>query len=111
MDGALGVDAAHYLLKPVNWDAFCEAMRRVHERMNTNTRRVRVTVGRTEVVMDVSGIRYIEVYGHKTVLHTAKAGGVGILSIRAMAERYGGMADFTYTPDTFTASVLLYSNK
>lgn len=40
-----------------------------------------------------------------------KAEGVGIASIRAMAERYGGMADFTYTPDTFTALVLLYTGK
>ena len=35
--------------------------------------------------------------------------GVGINSVRAMAERYGGLADFTCTPDTFTASVLLYA--
>lgn len=40
-----------------------------------------------------------------------RAEGVGIASVRAMAARYGGMADFTYTPDTFTASVLLYTNK
>lgn len=37
------------------------------------------------------------------------AEGVGINSVRAMAERYGGLADFTCTPDTFTASVLLYA--
>lgn len=37
-----------------------------------------------------------------------KAEGVGIASIRAVTERYGGIAGFTYTPDTFTASVLLY---
>lgn len=40
-----------------------------------------------------------------------KAEGVGIASVRAMAKRYGGMADFTYTPDIFTASVLLYTSK
>lgn len=40
-----------------------------------------------------------------------KAEGVGIASVRAMAARYGGMADFTYTPDTFTASVLLYAGR
>lgn len=40
-----------------------------------------------------------------------RAEGVGIASVRAMAERYGGMADFTYTPDTFTASVLLYAGR
>lgn len=28
-----------------------------------------------------------------------------------MENGYGGMADFTYTPDTFTASVLLYTGK
>lgn len=40
-----------------------------------------------------------------------RAEGVGIASVRAMAARYGGMADFTYTPDAFTASVLLYMGK
>lgn len=40
-----------------------------------------------------------------------RAEGVGIASVRAMAARYGGMADFTYTPDTFIASVLLYTGK
>lgn len=37
-----------------------------------------------------------------------KAEGVGIASIRAVARRYGGIAEFQYTPDTFSASVLLY---
>ena len=59
-------------MKPVSWDAFCEAMRRVQNRMQITTRRVRVIVGRDEVDIDVSGIKYIEVYGHKTVLHTIK---------------------------------------
>ena len=36
--------------------------------------------------------------------------GVGIASIRSMAARYGGMAIFDYTKDTFTASVMLYTN-
>lgn len=37
--------------------------------------------------------------------------GVGIASIQTVAEKYGGMAYFTYTSDTFTASVLLYTDK
>ena len=37
-----------------------------------------------------------------------KTEGVGIASIRSIARRYGGIADFQYTSDTFTASVLLY---
>lgn len=40
-----------------------------------------------------------------------KAEGVGITSIRAVAVKYGGMADFTYTPDVFTALILLYAAK
>lgn len=31
-----------------------------------------VTSGRIQLEVDVSGILYIEVYGHKTVLHTVK---------------------------------------
>ena len=34
--------------------------------------------------------------------------GIGIRSIRAVAKKYGGLAEFTYTDDTFTASVVLY---
>lgn len=37
--------------------------------------------------------------------------GIGIASVRAIVDRYGGMADFSYTADTFTASVLLYPRK
>lgn len=40
-----------------------------------------------------------------------RAEGVGIASIRSMARRYSGLTAFDYTPDTFTASVLLYLPK
>lgn len=84
------VEAAHYLLKPVRREAFCEAMRRVQNRINTGTRRVRVTAGRDEVDIDVSGIQYIEVYGHKTVLHTVKGEVAVSQSLIALEERLGG---------------------
>lgn len=84
------VEAAHYLLKPVRWDAFCEAMRRVQDRINTGTRRVRVTAGRDEVDIDVSGVKYIEVYGHRTVLHTVKGEIVVSQSLSALEEALGG---------------------
>ena len=38
-----------------------------------------------------------------------KTPGVGIASIKSVAARYDGMADFVYTPEIFTASVLLYT--
>lgn len=44
-----------------------------------------------------------------TKLGRGKAAGIGIASIKAVAAKYGGMADFTYTKDIFTASVLLYT--
>ncbi len=84
------VEAAHYLLKPVRWAAFCEAMRRVQDRINTGTRRVRVTAGRDEMDIDVSGVKYIEVYGHKTVLHTVKGEVAVSQSLSALEERLGG---------------------
>lgn len=84
------VEAAHYLLKPVCWEAFCEAMRRVRDRMGTGARRVRVTVGRDELDVDVSGIKYIEVYGHRTVLHTVKGEMVVSQSLAALEEALGG---------------------
>lgn len=84
------VEAAHYLLKPVGWEPFCEAMRRVQDRINTGTRRVRVTAGRDEVDVDISGVKYIEVYGHKTVLHTVKGQVAVSQSLSALEERLGG---------------------
>ena len=38
-----------------------------------------------------------------------KAAGIGMANVKSVAAKYSGMADFTYTKDTFTASVLLYT--
>lgn len=84
------VEAIHYLLKPVSWDAFREAMRRVHDRVSAGAKRVRVTAGREELDVDVSGIRYIEVYGHKTVLHTVRGEVAVSQSLVALEEALGG---------------------
>lgn len=84
------VEASHYLIKPVSWTSFCEAMRRVNERMAVTTRKVRVTVGRDELDIDVSGIQYIEVYGHKTVLHTLRGEVTVRQSLSALEELLGG---------------------
>lgn len=84
------VEASHYLIKPVSWTSFCEAMRRVNERMAVTTRKVRVTVGRDELEIDVSGIQYIEVYGHKTVLHTLRGEVIVRQSLSALEELLGG---------------------
>ncbi|WP_028042513.1 sensor histidine kinase [Candidatus Stoquefichus massiliensis] len=40
--------------------------------------------------------------------HRNKSEGVGITSIQAIATKYGGWTHFSYTSDTFIASILLY---
>lgn len=84
------VEASHYLIKPIGWEAFCEAMRRAHDRMSAPARKVRVTTGRDELDVDVSGIQYVEVYGHKTILHTLRGEVVVSQSLAALEERLGG---------------------
>lgn len=84
------VEASHYLIKPISWEAFCEAMRRTHDRMGVSARKVRVTAGRNELEVDVTGIQYVEVYGHKTVLHTPRGEVAVNQSLSALEERLGG---------------------
>lgn len=84
------VDAAHYLLKPVSWEEFCEAMRRVQRRMPPIARKLRVTTGRVELEVDISSIQYIEVYGHKTVLHTRKGDLTVGQSLASLEQALGG---------------------
>lgn len=84
------VEAIHYLLKPVEWASFCEAMRRVRNHSTVQARTLRVTAGHTEVDVDVSGLRYIEVFGHKTILHTGKGEITVNQSLAALEERLGG---------------------
>lgn len=84
------VEASHYLIKPISWEAFCEAIRRTHDRMGVSARKVRVTAGRNELDVDISGIWYVEVYGHKTVLHTLRGEVAVNQSLSALEERLGG---------------------
>ncbi|KMZ55348.1 LytR/AlgR family response regulator transcription factor [Dorea sp. D27] len=83
-------DASHYLLKPVSWASFCEAMRRVRARLNLYERTLHVTSERIPLNIAVSGIQYIEVYGHKTILHTSK-GEINVSqSLSSLEEALGG---------------------
>ena len=84
------VEASHYLSKPISWEAFCEAMRRTLDRMGVSARKVRVTAGRSELDVDISGMWYVEVYGHKTVLHTPRGEVAVNQSLSALEERLGG---------------------
>ena len=63
------VDASHYLLKPVKYESFSEAMRRVLRLSKTVTNIITVRCGRDRVRVPVSQIQYAEVYNHETLLH------------------------------------------
>ncbi len=84
------VEAVHYLVKPVTYFSFCEAMRRVRDRAGAPARQVRVTTGSMELDVDVSGIRYIEVFGHKTILHTVREELAVRQSLASLEQALGG---------------------
>lgn len=84
------VEATHYLLKPITWSSYCEAMRRVQDRSLSSTRKIRVTSGRSELDVDISGIKYIEVYGHETIIYTVRGEITVNHSLSALEERLGG---------------------
>lgn len=84
------VEATHYLLKPISWTSFCEAMRRVQNRNINAARKIRVTSGRNELDVDVSGLKYIEVYGHETIMYTVRGEIIVNQSLSALEERLGG---------------------
>ena len=64
--------AAHYLIKPITWESFCEAVGRCNKIGELEKKYIRVNIGRSELNVDVDGIRYIEVYGHKTIISTIR---------------------------------------
>jgi len=64
------VEAAHYLTKPFTYEQFCEAMRRVLKNIAPPERFISVPVNRAQTRIPTSVIRYVEVYGHQTLLHT-----------------------------------------
>lgn len=63
------VDASHYLLKPVEYKNFSEAMRRVIRLSGAEARMITVQSGRNWVSVPVVQIQFAEVYNHSTVLH------------------------------------------
>lgn len=64
--------AIHYLVKPVTWTSFSESMVRCLKHSNSKKKTIQVSIGRSELELNVEGIRYIEVYGHKTIINTCK---------------------------------------
>lgn len=63
------VDACHYLLKPVKYKDFSEAMRRVLRLTGAAARMVSVQSGRSQILVPAAQIQFAEVNNHVTQLH------------------------------------------
>lgn len=61
-----GIDAAHYLVKPVTKEGFFEAMRRARRLIKDNNRFIEVPSNRRLVNIPAKNILYVEVFGHNT---------------------------------------------
>lgn len=64
------IGAAHYLIKPLTYDAVSEALARAILLIARPERIITVPINRTQVPIAQSLIRYVEVFGHETLLHT-----------------------------------------
>lgn len=67
---AFGLNAVHYLLKPLTAPAVSEALDRCIAHLDTDTGNVlRVKTGHDTIPVDIAGIKYIEVNNKVSVLH------------------------------------------
>lgn len=64
------VNATHYLIKPVAYGAFAEAMERVIEKAGRRGRTVTLPVPRGKITLPERDILFAEVYDHNTLIHT-----------------------------------------
>ena len=65
------VQALDYILKPVSYSAFDDVMERtLRSRQESGTRYIRVKVRSGTVKLDVSAIRYVDVFDHYVCYHT-----------------------------------------
>lgn len=64
------VNAAHYIIKPVAYGAFAEAMERIIEKTGRPGRIVTMPVPRGEITLPERDIIFAEVYDHDTLIHT-----------------------------------------
>lgn len=64
------VSAMHYLIKPLSYEAVSEALDRAVRQILKPQRVITVPVNRIQVTIATRTIRYAEVYGRETMLHT-----------------------------------------
>lgn len=64
------VGALHYLVKPLSYNAFAQAMDRALQYVKRPERMITVPVNRLQLTIPRDAIRYAEVYGRETLLYT-----------------------------------------
>lgn len=64
------VGAMHYLVKPLTYEALSKALSRAIYITDDPERVITVPVNRIQMSIPISRIRYAEVYGRETILHT-----------------------------------------
>jgi DNA-binding LytR/AlgR family response regulator len=82
--------AAHYLIKPVSYEAFCEAMERCSSRIREFARCVDIQDGRGTVRVRMRDIMYAEVFRNVCILHTTSGDIRARIAIDALEEALGG---------------------
>ena len=84
------IDASHYLLKPVEYEGFAEAMRRVLRITGRDVRTVRIQSGRDRLAVPSGQIQYAEVYNHETLLHLGNRTVTAQHTLAALEDMLGG---------------------
>jgi len=84
------LDAAYYIVKPVEKAEFEKALHKCREQINRYARTIEVTQNRKSVTIRLRDIYYAEVYAHNVLLHTT-SGEVKIsASLGEVKEKLGG---------------------
>ena len=82
--------AAHYLLKPVEYDMFCQAMDRCKEQTRQFARYIEVMVNREPVRIPARDILYAEVFKNLCVIHTVNDDVQTYTAIDTLEEKLDG---------------------
>jgi len=82
--------ATHYLLKPVEYDMFCQAMDRCKEQTRQFARYIEVMVNREPVRILTREIRYAEVFKNLCVIHMVNNDVKTYTAIDTLEEKLGG---------------------
>ena len=82
--------ASHYLIKPIKYDAFCNAMERCKEQIDRFSRCIEVLENREPVRVRIRDIRYAEVFGNTCIIHTTSGDIKAYLPIDALEAELAG---------------------